>query len=171
MSRNVLFSNFCLRDALLVDAHGSNDAQRPRINLSPPITHNTHNHFLPPILAPSFAPLPLTQMGNILDNAMHSTTEKLLVFVVHGHDDEELGAAWGVVHDLTEGEPGILEVVGVASGGGVAHVGEFALGAVWTHGQELFRDGIVENKVAMEEPAGVYQLQNPREKTRRTRLS
>jgi hypothetical protein len=134
MSRNVPFSNFCLLDALLVDAHGSNDAQRPQIDLSSPITHNTHDHFLPPIFAPSFAPLPLTQMGNILNNAMHGTTEELLVFDVHGHDDEELGAAWGVVHDLTEGKPGIFEVVGVASGGGVAHVGEFALGAVGTHG-------------------------------------
>ena len=83
---------------------------------------------------------------------MHSTTEKILLFVVHGHDDEEFRAAWGVVHDLTEGEPGIFKVVGVASGGGVAHVSEFALDAVGTQGQELFRDGIVENEIAMKEP-------------------
>ncbi len=57
ISRNVLFSNLCLRHALLVDTHGSNDAQRPRIDLSSAITHNTHDDFLPPFLAPSFAPL------------------------------------------------------------------------------------------------------------------
>ncbi len=38
------------------------------------------------------------------------------------------------VHDSTDGKPGVFEVVGVAGGGGVAHVGEFALGAVGTHG-------------------------------------
>jgi len=134
MSRNAFFANLCLRHALLVDTHGSNDAQRPHIDLSSAITHNTHDDFLPPFLAPSFAPLPLTQMGNILDDSIHSTTEELLVFVVHGHENEELRAAWGVVHDLTEGEAGSFEAVRVASGGGVAHVGKFALSAVGTHG-------------------------------------
>ena len=60
MSRNVLFANLCLRHALLVDTHSSDDAQRPRIDLSSAITHDTHDDFLPPFLAPSFAPLPLT---------------------------------------------------------------------------------------------------------------
>jgi len=59
------------------------------------------------------------------------------------------------MHDLTEGEPGIFEVIGVASGGGVAYMGEFMLGVVGTHGQELFRHGIVKNKIAMKEPASV----------------
>jgi len=35
--------------------------------------------------------------------------------------------------DLTKGETGIFEVVGIASGGGVSHVSEFAIVTVGTH--------------------------------------
>lgn len=134
MSGDILFSNLCLCNTFLINTHSSNYTQRPRIDLPSPIAHNTHHNFLPAIFAPCLAPLTLTQMGNIFDHTMHGTAKKLLVFVVHGHDDEKLGTARGVVHDLTEGEPVVLEVVRVTCRGRIAHVGEFALGAVRTHG-------------------------------------
>ena len=82
-------------------------------------------------------------MSDVLDNAVHAPTEELFVFVVHCHDDEEFGAAWGVVVYLAEGEAGVFEVVGVAGCCGVAHVGEFALVAQGTHVEELLGDFVI----------------------------
>lgn len=59
MSSDVLFPDLHLAHDLLINTHGSNHTQRPRIDLPSPVAHNTHN-FLPSILAPSIAPLPLT---------------------------------------------------------------------------------------------------------------
>jgi hypothetical protein len=72
-------------------------------------------------------------MGDVLDDAVHCPTEKLFVFVVHGHDDEKLRAAGRVVVDLTEGEPRVFKVVGIASSGGITHVSEFTFCAERAH--------------------------------------
>lgn len=133
MSRNILFPNLCLRHALLVRAHRRNDTQCPRIDLASSITHNTHHHLFPPVLTPRFASVPLTQMRDILDHTMHSPAEQFLVFVVHGHDDEELRAARRIVVHLTESEARVFEIVRIASGCGVSHMSEFALSTVGAH--------------------------------------
>jgi len=151
MSRHTLLPNLRLRHALLIHAHRRNHTQRPRIDHAPSITHNTHYHLLPRICTPGLAAVPLTQMRDILDNTVHSPAEEFLVFVVHGDDDEQLCSARGVVVHLTESEARAFKVVGVAGGGGVSHVGKFALGAVHAHVKELCRDGVVEHKVTAEE--------------------
>ena len=151
MRRHILLPNLRLRHTLLIRAHRRNHTQRPRIDLAPPITNNTHHHLFPPVLTPRLAAVPLTQMRNVLDHTVHRPAEQLLVFVVHGQDDEQLRAARRVVVHLTESEPRVLEVVRIACGCGVSHMGEFALGTVRTHVEQLLRDGVVEYKVAMEE--------------------
>jgi hypothetical protein len=69
-------------------------------------------------------------MGDIFHHAMHGAREKLFVLVVHGHDDEKFGTTWGIIVNLSKGKSLVLEVVWIASGGGVAHVGEFAIGTM-----------------------------------------
>ena len=91
-------------------------------------------------------------MSDVFDDAaMHGSGEELLVFVVHGHDDEELGTAWRVVVDLAESEAVVLEIVGIAGGGGVAHVSELALGTVWAEIKKSLGDWVVEDEVTVEE--------------------
>lgn len=133
MRRNRLPINNILRNPILIRPHRRHHTQRPRINLLPPIAHHTHHNLLPPVLPPRLAPVPLTQMRDILHHAVHSAREQPVVLVVHRHDDEEFRAPRGVVVHLTQGEAGVFEVVGVARRGGVAHVGEFAFVALGAH--------------------------------------
>jgi hypothetical protein len=91
-------------------------------------------------------------MCDILDHAMHSTAEQLLVFIVHCHDDEELRPARRVIMDLAERKTLILEVVGVACSSRVAHMCEFTLVAKGAHVKQLGRDSGVEDKVTVEKP-------------------
>ena len=151
MRRHILFPNLRLCHALLVRAHGRNNTQRPRIDLPSSITHNTHHDLFPPFLPPGLAAVPLAQMRNVLDHTMHGAAEELLVFVVHGHNNKEFRAARRVIVDLTEGEARVLEIVGIASGSGISHMGEFAFGTVRAHVEQFFRDCIVEDKVAMKQ--------------------
>jgi hypothetical protein len=102
-----------LGHAFLVCTHSSDNAQRPRINLGPPIANDANHDLLPAVLPPSLAPVPLTQMSDVLDDAVHTSTEELFVLIVHGHNNEEFCAARGVVMYLTEGEAGVFKVVGV----------------------------------------------------------
>jgi hypothetical protein len=151
MRRHILLPNLRLRHALLIRAHRRNHTQRPRVDLAPSITHNTHHHLFPPVLTPRLASVPLTQMRNILDHTVHRPAEQLLVFVVHGHDDEQLRATRRVVVHLTESEARVFEIIGIAGGCGVPHMGEFAFGTVRTHVEQLFGHCVVEDKVAVEE--------------------
>lgn len=155
MRRNRLPIHDILRNPILIRPHRRDDTQRPRINLLPPIAHHTHNNLLPPVLAPRLAPIPLTQMRDILHDAVHRPREQSVVFIVHRHYDEEFRAPRGVVMYLTEREAGVFEVVRVAGGGGVTHVGEFALVALGAHVQQFGRDGGVEDEVAVEESVRV----------------
>ena len=140
-----------LCNTLLIGPHGSNHTQGPAIDLPPSITNNTHHHLLPPLLTPRLAPIPLAQVGNVLDDAMHSPTKQVLFLVVHRHHDEELRPARRVIVHLAKGEPIVFKVVGVAGGGGVPHVREFALVPVRTHLQELGGDGVVKHEIPVEE--------------------
>lgn len=155
MRRNWLPINNILRNPILIRPHRRHHTKCPRINLLPPIAHHTHHDLLPPVLAPRLTPVPLTQMRDILHHAVHSAREQPVVLVVHRHDDEEFGAARGVVVDLTEGEAGVFEVVWVTGGGGVAHVGEFAFVALGAHVEEFGGHSGVEDEVAVEESVGM----------------
>ena len=56
-------------------------------------------------------------MRNVSDDTMHGSREEFFVLVIHRHNDEEFGTAGRVVMDLSEGEPIILEIVGIAGSG------------------------------------------------------
>ena len=139
-----------LRDAFLVDAHGGDDAEGARVDLGAPVADDADDDLPPAVVAPYLAAVPAAEMGDVPHDAVHGAAEELLVLVVHGHDDEELGAAGGGVVALAEGEAGALEVVGVAGGGGVAHVGELAVGLVGAFVEQLAGDGGVEDEVSVE---------------------
>jgi hypothetical protein len=104
VGRDGLAIDDVFRHAILVDSHARNDAERPAVDLRTSITHDAHDHLLPSILSPSLASIPLAQMSDVFHDTVHGSAEELLVFVVHGHDDEEFGAARRVIMDLAEGE-------------------------------------------------------------------
>jgi len=54
---------------------------------------------------------------------------------------------------LTEGEPIVLEVVRVASRGGVTHMREFTLILVYAEVKQFCGDWSIKHKIAVEEPA------------------
>jgi hypothetical protein len=91
-------------------------------------------------------------MCDVLDHAVHSTAEKLLVFIIHRHDDEELRPTWRIIMDLAERKTLILEIVGVACCSRVAHVCEFTLVAKGAHVEQFGRDSGVEDEVTVEKP-------------------
>jgi hypothetical protein len=91
-------------------------------------------------------------MRDVLDHTVHSAAEELFVLVVHGHDDEQLCTARRLVVDLAKCESRVFKVVGVAGGCGIPHVRELALIAECAHVEELLRDFVVEDEVAVEEP-------------------
>ena len=90
-------------------------------------------------------------MSNVLDDPMHGSAKQLLFFVVHRHDDEQFRASRRVIVDLSQREPSIFEVVGVARRGRVPHVRKLALVAQRTHVEQLGGYSRVEHKVAMEQ--------------------
>jgi len=151
MRRHILLPNLRLCHTLLIRAHRRNHTQRPRVDLASPIANNTHHHLLPPVLTPRLASVPLTQMRNVLDHTVHRPAKKFLVFVVHGHYDKQLRAARRVVVHLTESEARVFEIIRIACGCGISHMGEFAFGAVRTHIEQLFGHCIVEYEVTVEE--------------------
>jgi hypothetical protein len=54
---------------------------------------------------------------------------------------------------LTEGESVVLEVVRVASRGGVTHMRVFTLLLVYAEVKQFCRDCCIKHKIAVEEPA------------------
>lgn len=64
-------------------------------------------------------------MSNVLHDGTHCLDKEIVVLVVHGHDDEQLGLA--AVDGGSEGVALLEKVVGVTGGGGVTHVFELAL--------------------------------------------
>ena len=67
-------------------------------------------------------------------------------------------AARRVVVHLTESEARVFEIIRVAGGCGVSHMGEFAFGTVCAHVEQLFGHCVVEHEVAMEESVNVRKL-------------
>ena len=89
-----------------------------------------------------------TREGRRRDVRVHRSDKENFVFIVHGHDDEELGLA---THKIgPEGVAGSHEIVRVTCCGGIAHLGEF-LNASLVTGDDVGRSGHVENQVALGE--------------------
>lgn len=79
---------------------------------------------------------------------IHGPDEQNLVFVVHGHDNEKLGLA---SHEIrSESVPRGLEVIRVASGCRVAHLGEL-LNVLLANGDDMGRNWYIEHQVALGE--------------------
>jgi hypothetical protein len=74
-------------DALLVRASGRNNIKNARVGLPPTVADDVNDH-LPADLTSHLAANELTQIGNILQDALHSRYKEAVVIVVHGHDDE-----------------------------------------------------------------------------------
>ena len=162
-----------LRDAVLVCADGRNSAEGARVDLLASVADDTNDDFLPAVLSPGLAAIALTQISDILHDAMHSAREERVVLIVHSHDDEELRPTGRVVVYLTEGESVILEVIRIASRGRIAHMCELALVFVCTEVKQFGRHSRVEHKVAVEEPVyGMrvsFELRRGEEKPRTRR--
>ena len=59
------------RNAFLIRAYGCDDAKRTRVDLLPTVADDADHHFLPTVFAPGLAAIPLTQISNVLHDAMH----------------------------------------------------------------------------------------------------
>ena len=88
MSGHGLSVDGILGNTLLIDTHGSNCTQCARVDFGTPIGNNAHNDLPPSILTPGLAPISLAQVGDVLHNTMHGSSEEFLILVVHGQDDE-----------------------------------------------------------------------------------
>lgn len=86
-----------LGDTLLIDTHGSDCTQRTGVDFCTTIGNDADDDLLPSILTPSLAAISFAQMGDVLDNTMHGSSEELLVFIVHGEDNEEFRSPGRVV--------------------------------------------------------------------------
>ena len=139
-----------LGDSFLIDTHGSNCTQCTRVDFGTPIGNDAHDDLLPSILTPSLTPISFAQVDDVLHNTVHGPSEELLVFVVHGENDEQFRSPGRVVQDLTQGEPGVLEFIGVTSGSRISHVGELSFCLERTPVKQLGRDCGIQNKVSME---------------------
>ena len=116
MSGHGFSVNGILGDSLLIDAHCSNCTQGARVDFGTSIGNDAHNDLLPSILTPSLTPISLAQMGDILHNTVHGSSEELFVFVVHGENNEQLRSPGRIVQDLAQGESRVLEVIGITGG-------------------------------------------------------
>ena len=115
MSGHRLSVDGILSDSLLIDTHSSDSTQRTGVDFGAPIRDDADNDLLPTILPPSFAPISFAQVGDVLYHTVHGSSEEFLVFVVHSENNEQLSPPGGIVQDLTQGESGVLEIVGIAS--------------------------------------------------------
>ncbi len=90
-------------------------------------------------------------MCDICHDTVHGSCEQLLIFVVHGQHDEELGSTRRIEEYLTQGIALILEVVGVTSCGSVTHVSELSRLSVVELVEQLRWDWTVEDQVTVVE--------------------
>jgi hypothetical protein len=142
-----------LRNAILVCANSRDSTQSARIDLLTSIANDTNDDLLPSVLPPSLAAIALTQISDILHDAMHRAREQRVVLIVHRHDDEQLRPAGRVIVYLAQCESVVFEVVRIARRGRITHMCELALVFVCAEVEQFGRDSRVEHKVAMEEPA------------------
>ena len=139
------------RNAFLIRAYGCDNAKCTRIDLLATVADDADHHFLPTVFTPRLAAIPLTQIRNVLHDAMHRPRKQAVILVVHGHDDEQLCPTRRVIMHLTEGEAAIFKVVRITSRGRIAHVSELAIIFMDAEVKQLCWDCRVEHKVAVEE--------------------
>ena len=86
-----------IHDALLKHASGRNNTKRVRVGLPPTVADDVNDQ-RPADLTSRLAAIVLTQVGNIIHDALHSRCKEAVVLVVHDHDDD---SAERVIVDLT----------------------------------------------------------------------
>ena len=59
------------RNAFLIRAYGCDDAERTCVDLLATVADDAYHHFLPTVFAPGLAARALTQISNVLHDAMH----------------------------------------------------------------------------------------------------
>jgi len=74
MRRSRLLVDDISHDALLTRAYG----------LPATVAHDVDDHFLPAVLTPRLATIVLTQIGDVLHDALHRPCKWAVVLVVHG---------------------------------------------------------------------------------------
>lgn len=71
MRSHRLSINRILGDSFLVDTHTSDSTECAGVDFGASIGNDAYHDLLPSILAPSFAPISLAQVGDVLHNAVH----------------------------------------------------------------------------------------------------
>ena len=127
MRRNLLAVDDIGRDAILVCANSSNSAQRARVDLLPTVTDDTYDDLLPSVPSPNLATIALTEISDVLHDAVHGAREERVILIIHSHDDEELRPAGRVIVHLSQREPVVLKVIRVARSGRITQMCELAL--------------------------------------------
>lgn len=92
--RGDIFSvDLLLGNAFLINTQTREDCLCARVNLRSTVTDNTHYNLLPGFFAPRFAVGAITHVFDVLENADHGASEKHIIFVVHGNNNEEFGVS------------------------------------------------------------------------------
>lgn len=86
-------------------------------------------------------------MSNVLHDGTHCLDKQIVVFVVHGHDDEQFRLA--AVDGGSKGVALLEKVVGVTGSGGVTHVFELALTLEVDVLKQLLWDWAVHDQVSI----------------------
>jgi hypothetical protein len=154
MRSHILAVDLLLSDAILVDTKRCQDSSGPRVDFSTSVADDAHYDLLPRVLAPRLAVCPRVHVLDVLDHTNHCARKQLVLLIVHGDDDEELGVPWLCKQLLAQCEALCIEVSGVAGGGGVSHMRELV-----TLGGLCMRDLVqqprwnraIEHQVALEQ--------------------
>jgi hypothetical protein len=147
-----------LSNPILINAHASKHGTSPRVDLGTTVTDNAHDNLLPRLLAPRFALLPVTHVLDILENATHRSRKENVIFVVHGHDNEEFCVSWFGEKALAQGEFVLIEFGGVAGCGRIAHMCELvSLRRLHVRYlvEQLGRNGAVQHEITVEQLHGL----------------
>jgi len=121
MCGDVFASNRVFRNSFLIATHQRQNVKSPLINFVSSVADYTNDDLLPTFIAPGLALRSTAQMGNVLNHRVHRLDEQDFVFVVHGHDDEELSMP--AIEVWAQAVFGRHELVRIACRGGVSHLG------------------------------------------------
>ncbi|RUP34952.1 hypothetical protein BC936DRAFT_138516 [Jimgerdemannia flammicorona] len=149
VSGDHLASNLSLGDTVLVSTLSAENLEDTRMNLGTTIGNDAHDDLLPAVRAPHLGLGAGAEMGDVLHDGVHCLEEKDVVFVVHGHDNEQFGVAaievWAKCVAVLE------EIVRVAGGSCIAHVGEFFASGVFDVAKEFVGNWHIKDEVALDE--------------------
>src|SRR5207302_7138589 len=77
MRRHRLLVDDISHDALPIHASGRNNVERSRVELPTTVADDVNDHLLPAVLTSRLAAIVLTQIANILHDALHSPCNRL----------------------------------------------------------------------------------------------